>query len=575
MDPPDWKCCTEEQLWRYVAWHLENAGIGSVLVGGAAVTIHTEGHYRTTNLDMVPDDLSRRKLPEMLRTLGFAAQRNRDFVHPGCLHLSIRFPMAPVEIGGDLPGEPDEVEVHGRRLHVLSPSDCVKDRLADYVHRRSRTYFDQAVLVCQHQPGRVDLGQVERWCEAQGATAAFEELKRHLADSGDERFRVVPLPTGSPEADPQGPTGIRPMILVSTSELQSARQILTRLRFDRLKSPVLTHVLATIRDGAMTLAVTDGDHWIETEIPNATDPDTTARFLIPAKALAGAARAGKGKIVQFDFSGEPGKPLLKITVIGYKSQARTVYPTEHASAFPERPVIEGHAAHFPKETLLALQTVAICASTDKIRSFLNGVLFSPDDGGVLVATDGRHLACAPARVPDRPFVLPNAALHVLGHPDFITRDFEILRPQDAADFRVQFRSGAHTLIAKTSIGDYPDYRTVIPDCFPASATIAETHRAPLVSRLRALTGPSTRVRLTWEKPGHLTITQQDPDTTPAIFGIPVTIEGRPTTISLRPQPLANALMIGSTLWLCDDLSPCLITDPSGNFCVLMPVRSFS
>ena len=40
MNPPDWKRCTAEQLWHYLAWHLENAGIGSVLVGGAAVAIH-------------------------------------------------------------------------------------------------------------------------------------------------------------------------------------------------------------------------------------------------------------------------------------------------------------------------------------------------------------------------------------------------------------------------------------------------------------------------------------------------------------------------------------------------------
>ena len=36
MNPPDWPKCTEEELWRYVAWHLEGAGIRSVLVGGAA-----------------------------------------------------------------------------------------------------------------------------------------------------------------------------------------------------------------------------------------------------------------------------------------------------------------------------------------------------------------------------------------------------------------------------------------------------------------------------------------------------------------------------------------------------------
>ena len=222
--------------------------------------------------------------------------------------------------------------------------------------------------------------------------------------------------------------------------------------------------------------------------------------------------------------------------------------------------------------MLALQTVAICAATDPIRTILNGVLFSPEDGGVLVATDGHHLACAPARVPDCQFVLPNAAVHMLGHPDFVSHDFEILWPDDPVVSHIQIRSGLHTLIANTINGNYPDYRTVIPDCFPASATIPETHRGHLVSRLRSLTGQSTQVRLTWDKPGFLTITQQDPDATPAIFEVPVTIEGHPAMICLRPLALANALVIGSTIRQRDDLTPCLVTSPSGSFCVLMPAR---
>ncbi|MCH7229196.1 hypothetical protein [Haloferula sp. A504] len=57
LSPPDWATCSEEQLWHYVAWHLEGAGIRSVLVGGAVVSIHTEGLYRSGDLDLIPDDL--------------------------------------------------------------------------------------------------------------------------------------------------------------------------------------------------------------------------------------------------------------------------------------------------------------------------------------------------------------------------------------------------------------------------------------------------------------------------------------------------------------------------------------
>jgi hypothetical protein len=50
--------------------------------------------------------------------------------------------------------------------------------------------------------------------------------------------------------------------------------------------------------------------------------------------------------------------------------------------------------------------VAGCASTDATRYVINGVLFSPDNGGTLIATNGRQLAGAPARVTGREFILP-------------------------------------------------------------------------------------------------------------------------------------------------------------------------
>ena len=127
---PDWETCTEEELWRYVAWHLEGEGISSVLVGGAVVSIYTEGLYRSGDLDLVPDDFGRPRLEEALRRIGFLPTKSRYYKHPECPHLFLEFPRGPVEIGQEFPVIPDEIELGGRTLHLLSPTDSVKDRLA-------------------------------------------------------------------------------------------------------------------------------------------------------------------------------------------------------------------------------------------------------------------------------------------------------------------------------------------------------------------------------------------------------------------------------------------------------------
>ncbi len=373
-------------------------------------------------------------------------------------------------------------------------------------------------------------------------------------------------------------------ITIPVSAIKAARKLLTRIHFERLKLPVLTHVLATIDAAGLTLAVSDLDHWLETRLPATINPPESTRFLIPAAALAAAARGDNGSSVQFECpsTSDPNKPAfkLKLTVTCGRMPVETVYQPEPASGFPERPAIQGHITTVPKEMFAALQTVAGCASTDATRYVLNGVLFSPDDGGTLIATNGRQLAGAPARVTDREFILPNAAVHVLGFPDFTARDAAIQQPDYGEGPHVQFRSGPHTLIARTIEGNYPNYRQVIPHEFLADATIPETHRPALISWLRSLDGKNDKgshhnsVRLTWEKPDHLTLTLRDSDETGSHIHVPVSIsvESKPPVIAFAPGYLADALEIGPTLRFIDGLSPGMTSDPSGTFCVLMPCR---
>jgi hypothetical protein len=49
----DFKKCSEEELWKYVASHLKRNGIDTILVGGAVVSIYSKGAYRSGDLDFV------------------------------------------------------------------------------------------------------------------------------------------------------------------------------------------------------------------------------------------------------------------------------------------------------------------------------------------------------------------------------------------------------------------------------------------------------------------------------------------------------------------------------------------
>lgn len=362
-------------------------------------------------------------------------------------------------------------------------------------------------------------------------------------------------------------------LTIPINSLTAARKLLTRLRFERFTLPVLTHVLATIDNAGLTLAVTDLDHWLETRVTAIIGPFTPGRFLIPAEALKAAARGDKGSSAHFAFTEDADGITLTLTTSCLGLSVKSVYHLAvTAEDFPARPVVQGRITALPKETFAALRIVAGCASTDATRYVLNGVHFTPEEGGMLIATDGRRLAGAPARVPSREFVLPTAAVHVLGYSDFGSRDAAVLQADKTEDLHIQFRSGPHTLIAKTIEGHYPGYQQVIPSYLPESVTIPETHRPALIAWLRSLSGKSNSVRLTWETPGHLTLTHRDYDTVGATLQVPVTTEGQPPEIAFDPKYLADAIEIGPTLRLVDKLSPGMATSPSGNFCLLMNQR---
>lgn len=172
--------CTEEELWKYVATHLKKRGIDTILVGGAVVSVYSEGIYRSGDLDFVLTDMFVKKLPEVMKEIGFVKKGGRHFVHPECKHLHVEFPSSFLEIGEDSKIKPDEIEFEGVKLKILSPTDCVKDRLASYIHFNARECLDQAVLVGKSHP--IKLESVKKWCRGEGpkGSSSFEDFVKKL-----------------------------------------------------------------------------------------------------------------------------------------------------------------------------------------------------------------------------------------------------------------------------------------------------------------------------------------------------------------------------------------------------------
>lgn len=172
------KNCSEKELWEYVAVHLKRRGIDTILVGGAVVSIYSNGAYHSGDLDFIKTSLFVSQLEEAMNEIGFK-KHGRHYVHPECKHLIVEFPGGPpLGIGEDNSIVPEEVSVDGTVIKILSATDCVKDRLASYIHFKAPEGLDQAVLVAKLQP--VNLNSIKKWCKGENADWAYEDLINKL-----------------------------------------------------------------------------------------------------------------------------------------------------------------------------------------------------------------------------------------------------------------------------------------------------------------------------------------------------------------------------------------------------------
>lgn len=165
-------------LAAFISDHCRSLGVEVVLSGGACVSIYTRNKYFSFDLDFVLLSFVPRKvLREAMAGIGFA-EDGRHFRHPDTPYI-VEFLSPPLSVGEEAVGKIRRIVRSGKVLRLLSPTDCVKDRLAAFFHWNDRQSLEQAVLVARSN--RVDLGEVRRWSIGEGMEAKFDEYRLLLA----------------------------------------------------------------------------------------------------------------------------------------------------------------------------------------------------------------------------------------------------------------------------------------------------------------------------------------------------------------------------------------------------------
>ncbi len=166
------------ELAAYISSHLRGLGIDVVLSGGSCVSIYSAGKYVSEDLDFIDTRFARpREIREAMLAIGFAPE-NQYFEHPE-VGVLVEFPSGPLAVGREPVGAINEIEFSTGVLRILSPTDCVKDRLPAYYHWNDLQSLEQAVLVAQSN--NVDLNEVKRRSKEEGMSDAFARIAPRFA----------------------------------------------------------------------------------------------------------------------------------------------------------------------------------------------------------------------------------------------------------------------------------------------------------------------------------------------------------------------------------------------------------
>lgn len=105
-------------------------------------------------------------------------EEGRYFKHKDSPFI-IEFPPGPLSVGGEPVKEIVDLKFATGILKAISPTDCVKDRLAAYYYWGDQQCLAQAILVAS--ANKVNLKEIERWSKAGGKADEFIKIKNKLS----------------------------------------------------------------------------------------------------------------------------------------------------------------------------------------------------------------------------------------------------------------------------------------------------------------------------------------------------------------------------------------------------------
>ena len=339
--------------------------------------------------------------------------------------------------------------------------------------------------------------------------------------------------------------------------------------------PILSNVLMTAKDGALTFVATDLD--IEISESTSADVDAAGDITAPAHTLYDIARKlPDGAQVSLKIGADD---RLEVDA----GRSHFTLPLLPAGDFPKM-TADGFTHNFvlkAAELRRLIDKTKFAISTEETRYYLNGIYVHAHDGLLrAVATDGHRLALSemelPAGAADLPgVIIPRKTIAEIRRLIDSGDDEVSLSVSEA---KIRFHYGTAVLTSKLIDGSFPDYERVIPKGNTKELVIDNSIFAKAVDRVATISAEKSRsVKLSLTQ-DSLALAVNNPEHGNAHEDLMVDYSAEPLEIGFNAKYLldvANQIEgRDATFYLDSPASPALVKDsedPASLF-VLMPLR---
>jgi DNA polymerase III subunit beta len=354
-------------------------------------------------------------------------------------------------------------------------------------------------------------------------------------------------------------------------ELTQALTVVSRGVSTRGAVQILGGILLRSTPGSLELGATDMEISLRTTIDASVSEEGSV--VVPGRLLVDIARLLPEQEVTLEHRLE--EHTLQVTCGSAEYRLRT-YGVEDFPRLPDTDASPLHAVD-AEPLLETIARVGRAASRDESRPVLTGILVRFEPGKlVMAATDSYRLSVKEtplqASVPELEAIVPARALEELRRIAGSAEQIEL----GVHENQVVFGVGDIWLTSRRIDGQFPNYKTLIPEVFEHELSLPREELLDVVKRTGVMAQRNSPLRLRFAD-GELTVSAQTQDVGESRESLPVPFAADALEIGFNPEFLRDGIDSVSeenvTLKLINPLRPGLIESGAGDFWYLiMPIR---